>query len=221
MDVKSILSIFIAVTLATGIVVGGANSDKINSSVPNANPRSGHPSDIIASGFALQQIAEGSDALENPSGVITNFGYLDDSASQPIEATKTEPDENTYVVFNENPGGPTGDFDYGRHFLYQGHENAADLAYVTRINLDVSDAAHRITLLTPVGSDGKTHFNSIDGSTWDPFTQTLLFTQENGSNGGVIEVTPDWPPVVRTLDGVVGKAGYEGIHSDDKGNLLL
>jgi len=222
MDVKSILSIFIAVTLATGIVVGGANSDKINSSVPNANPRSGHPSDIIASGFALQQIAEGSDALENPSGVITNFGYLDDSASQPIEATKTEPDENTYVGFNENPGGPTGDFDYGRHFLYQGHENAADLAYVTRINLDVSDAAHRITLLTPVGNDGKTHFGSIDGSTWDPFTRKLLFTQERGTSGGVIQIAPfGWPAEVITLDGVLGKGGYEGIHPDNLGNLLI
>jgi hypothetical protein len=103
----------------------------------------------------------------------------------------------------------------------RGHENGGGLAYVTRINLDVADPAHRITLLTPVGPDGKTGFSSIDGSTWNPHTQTLLFTQEAGSSGGVIEITPTWPPVVRTLDGVLGRAGYEGIHPDDKGNLLL
>jgi len=186
-----------------------------------ANPRVGHPDTRILEKFSLVKIAKGSDQLENPSGVITQFGYLNDFPPRTVEATKTEADENTYLVFKHNPGGPTPGYDYGRHFLFQGHENGSDLAYITRINLDVTDPAHRITLLTPVGSDGKTHFNSIDGSTWDPFTQTLLFTQENGSNGGVIEVTPDWPPVVRTLDGVVGKAGYEGIHTDDKGNLLL
>ena len=59
---------------------------------------------------------------------------------------------------------------------------------MTRINLDVTDPAHRITLLTPVGDDGLTHFGSIDGSTWDPFTRTLLFTEERGSTGGVIEM---------------------------------
>ena len=186
-----------------------------------ANPRVGHPDTRILEKFSLVKVAKGSDQLENPSGVITQFGYLNDFPPQPVEATKTEPDENIYLVLKQNPGGPTRGYDYGRHFLFQGHENGSDLAYITRINLDVTDPSHRITLLTPVGSDGKTHFNSIDGSTWDPFTQTLLFTQENGSSGGVIEVTPDWPPTVRTLDGVVGKAGYEGIHSDDKGNLLL
>src|SRR5262249_50454400 len=61
--------------------------------------------------------------------------------------------------------------------------------------------AHRITLLTPVNpTTGKTGFGSIDGSTYNPFTDTLLFTQEAGSSGGVIQVTTSWAPTVNTLD---------------------
>ena len=95
------------------------------------------------------------------------------------------------------------------------------MAYVTRINLDVRDRAHKITLLTPTGTDGTTGYSFIDGSTYDQFTKTLLFTQENGASGGVIEITNTWPPQVRTFDGILGKAGYEGIHPDDRGNLML
>src|SRR5262249_3995208 len=151
---------------------------------------------------------------ENPSGSITTFGRLSDN-------TATEPDQNTYIVFDRNPGGPVPGFDYGRHFVYQGHENGDDLAYVTRVNMDVRDPAHRITLLTPVGPDGLTHFNSIDGSVYNPFTKTFLFTQEDGADGGVIQITKGWPAVVNTLDGIIGKGGYEGIEVDDQGNLLL
>jgi len=219
---KSLLSVVMAGTLATGLVFGGNKSHKIDSGVASANPRLGHPANIIAPGFSLQKIVQGSDPLENPSGVITNFGLLNDFPPQLIEPTRTEPDENTYLVFDHNPGGPTPGYNYGRHFLYQGHENAADLAYITRVNLDVTDPAHRITLLTPVGSDGKTHFGSIDGSTWDPFTRTLLFTQERGTGGGVIQVTAfGFPYQVTTLDGIIGKAGFEGIHPDNEGNLLV
>src|SRR5215813_7576929 len=179
--------------------------------------------DNVLKGFTLDVIVEGIDPLENPSGVITKFGFLTDG-------TLTEPDENTYLVLDHNPGGPTSGYDYGRHFLFQGHENSGELAYVTRINLDVSDPNHRITLLTPVGDDGKTHFNSIDGSTWNPFTKTLLFTQEVNliagvPRGGVIEIPVDWqsttPPAPRTLYGILGHAGYEGIHPDSAGNLYL
>lgn len=176
---------------------------------------------VVAAGFGLTVIAQGSNVLENPSGIITQFGYLNDFPPQTIEPTKTEPDENTYLVLDHNPGGPTAGYNYGRHFLFQGHENANDLAYITRINLDVTDAAHRITLLTPVGADGKTHFNSIDGSVWNPFTRTLLFTQERGNVGGVIETSGDWPAQAHTLYGILGQAGYEGIHPDGNGNLLL
>lgn len=176
---------------------------------------------VVMRGAVLVTIARGSDPLENPSGPITKFGYLDDFPPQAVEATKTEPDENTYLVLSHNPGGPTAGYEYGRRFLFQGHENGGDLAYITRINLEVKDPAHRITLLTPVGADGKTHFNSIDGSTWYPFSQTLLFTQEAGTNGGVIEVDPEWGTPVRTLYGIFGQGGYEGIHPDDLGNVIL
>ena len=130
--------------------------------MPTANLRAGHPSNVIAPGFALVPIAQGSGALENPSGVITKFGYLNDFPPQVIEPTKTEPDENTYLVLDHNPGGPAAGFDYGRHFLYQGHENGNNRAYITRINLDIQDPAHRITLLTPVGGDDKSGFGSIE-----------------------------------------------------------
>ncbi len=189
------------------------------SGVPAANPIA-IADNVYSPEFAPALVVEGIDLLENPSGVITEFGYLSDGSN-------TEPDENTYLILDHNPGGPTPDYDYGRHFLFQGHENSGNLAYVTRINLDVASPDHRITLLTPVGGDGLTHFNSIDGSTWDPFTGTMLFAQEAGANGGVIEMGSDFDPNtgagagLRTLYGSLGRGGYEGIHPDDSGNIWI
>ena len=37
------------------------------------------------------------------------------------EAHKTEPDKNTYLVLRGQPGADP-DYDYGTHFLFQGHE---------------------------------------------------------------------------------------------------
>jgi hypothetical protein len=179
------------------------------SGVPAANPVVISPN-VFSPEFTAGLIAEGLDLLENPSGLITQFGNLSDGS-------RTEPDENTYLILDHNPGGSTPDYDYGRHFLFQGHENGGNLAHVTRINLDVADPDHRITLLTPVDENGLTGFNSIDGSTWDPFSSTLLFTEEAGANGGVIEMGAD----LRTLYGSLGRGGYEGIHPDDWGNILI
>jgi hypothetical protein len=194
---------------------------QLRGGVHDANPAVGVTDNILPAGFSLQKIAEGVDPIENPSGNITLFGLLS-------TGTRTEPDENTYLILDHNPGGPTTGFDYGRHFLFQGHENSSDLAHVTRINLDVLDPLHRITLLTPVGADGLTHLNSIDGSTWNPHTKTLLFTQESSTNGvpvlgGVVEVNAEWGAAgfPRKLDGILGRGGYEGIHPDKHGNLII
>jgi len=140
------------------------------SGVPAANPVAISPN-VLSPEFTAALIEQGADLLENPSDPITQFGNLSDGS-------RTEPDENTYLILDHNPGGPTPGYDYGRHFLFQGHENSDDLAHVTRINLDVADPDHRVTLLTPVDDSGLTHFNSIDGSTWNPFSRTLLFTRK-------------------------------------------
>src|SRR5258705_2125703 len=188
------------------------------SGVPSANLVA-IADNVYSPEFAPGLFAEGIDLLENPSGLITDFGNLSDGS-------RTEPDENTYLILDHNPGGPTPDYDYGRHFLFQGHENSGNLAYVTRINLDVASPDHRITLLTPVDANGLTNFNSIDGSTWDPFTGTMLFTQEAGVNGGVIEMGSDFDPNtgagagLRTLYGRLRRGGFEGVYSCDQGNLF-
>jgi hypothetical protein len=214
MRIRSNLSLCAALFLTASVALAQSGIGPITHSVPNARQRTGNPATVIAAGFSLKGVVDGSFPLENPSGVITNFGLLS-------TGTLTEPDENTYLVLSSNPGGPTQGFDYGRHFLFQGHENSGNLAYLTRINLDVTDDAHKVTLLTPVNASGVTNFNSVDGSTYDPFTNTMLFTQEAGTNGGVIEASTTWPPVVNTLYGILGRGGYEGIHPDDLGNLLI
>ena len=229
LQAKTCLHVVASIALAA-MAASTASADQLRvfnervSGVPSANPVE-ITDNVYSPEFAPALVVEGIDLLENPSGLITTFGNLSDG-------TRTEPDENTYLILNHNPGGPTPDYDYGRHFLFQGHENSGDIAYVTRINLDVASPDHRITLLTPVGADGLTHFNSIDGSTWNPFSGTLLFTQEAGNLigtgvGGVIEMGADFDPNtgagagLRTLYGSMGRGGFEGIHPDDQGNIWI
>jgi len=216
MRLPLILGTVALTALAAGLAWAGDGVGDIKDGVPSANMRVGAPATVVDPAFQLKVIATGIEPLENPSGLITNFGMLGNGV-------QTEPDENTYLVLDHNPGGPTPGFDYGRHFLFQGHENGAPFAYITRINLDVPRGSpHRITLLTPVNpATGNTGFGSIDGSTYNPSTNTLLFTQERGADGGVIQVTVGWPPQVNTLDAFLGKAGYEGIHPDKDGNIYI
>ena len=222
-----------AAVAAVVLVVAAVAVAQIINGVPNANPRSGSPPNVVASGFALQRVVNGNDTLENPAGIFTRYGYLDDSTLQSDgQPTKTEPDQNTYLVTHGSPGGPTAGYDYGHHFLIQGHEvftpsgATYNRAYFTRVNLDVTDPAHRVTLLNPLAADATdSGVRSIDGSTYDPFTGQLLFTAEAGNLGGVFGQALRWSgttaPPVANYDGSMGKAGYEGIHNDKLGNLIL
>jgi hypothetical protein len=225
--------VFIGGAAAAVVLVAAAvAAAQIFSGVPNAQPRSGSPANVVADGFALERVVNGNDALENPAGIFTRYGYLDDSTLQADhQPTKTEPDQNTYLVTKRSPGGPTAGYDYGNRFLIQGHEvfsaaGAPQRAYFTRINLDVKDPAHRITLLNPLAKDATdSGVRSIDGSTYDPFTGQLLFTAEAGNIGGVFGQPLKWSgttaPAVVNYDGSMGKAGYEGVDNDKLGNLML
>lgn len=219
---------------AAAVAVAGAAAAMAGPSitgVPNAQPRVGAPLTIFASPWQATPVAQGTTPLENPVGIYTRYGYLDDGATQADhQNTKTEPDQNTYLV-SRNPGGPTAGYDYGSHFLIQGHEVFADPttnvshAYITRINLDVTDQAHRVSLLSVPDAQGNTGITSLDGSTYDPFTGQILFTAEAGAAGGAFATPLKWssttPPAITGLDGSLGKGGFEGIRNDKLGNLMI
>jgi uncharacterized protein DUF839 len=188
------------------------------------------PPDKISPQWRETTVAQGSNALENPSALTGYYGYYNDgpmvpapgavqSSGHDVEASKSEPDKNTYLVVKGQHGADPK-YDYGTHFLYQGHELGTTGSYITRVNLD-ADAAHRVTKLAETEADGSTPVPVIDGSTWDPFAQRLLFTTEGGTAGGVVEATLDYPSKVSNLWAVLGQGGFEGIQNDEYGNVYI
>jgi Bacterial protein of unknown function (DUF839) len=121
-------------------------------------------------------------------------------------------------VFKDGLSGPDAGYDYGTHFLFQGHETGSP-GYVTRINLD-ADAAHRITLMS-TQTDAGVNLKTIDGSFWDPFAEKLLYTTESGSTSSVYQATADFPSHVVDISNVIGRGGFEGVQADDRGNLYI
>ena len=181
-------------------------------------------------------VAQGAIPVENPATVtladgstttVTHYGYDGDgtllpapgdlpSATHLVEASKTEPDKNTYLaLFGQTGADPT--YDYGTHFLFQGHESGTT-GYITRINLD-ADAAHRVTIMASKDRTGAA-LDAIDGSIWDPFAQRLLFTAED-SGGPEYQATLGFPSLVEDISGSIGRGGYERIQNDSAGNVWI
>jgi hypothetical protein len=173
-------------------------------------------------------VVQGANKLDGGTDAVPYFGYLGNgphvpapgdlpAAGHPVEASKTEPDKNTYLVLRGQHGADPS-YDYGRHFLFQGHEAGAP-GELTRVNLD-ADGPHRVTLLATKDVAGK-DLPTIDGSTWDPWAKRILLTAELGANGGVWQATADYPSQVEDISSVLGRGGYEGIQNDDHGNLYV
>jgi len=196
--------------------------------VPMAMPRvTGMSSPNALTPELIETIAaQGSNPLENPTSTIGSYGFDANgpfvpaygdvqSTTHNVEASKSEPDKNTYLVLHGQKGA-NAKYDYGTHFVYQGHE--LGLGYITRINLD-ADFAHRVTLMAAADVSGNP-IADIDGSTWDPFAQRLIFTTENAGQP-TYQATLDVPSQVEDISGSVGRGGYEGVQNDDKGNLWI
>jgi hypothetical protein len=221
-----------AVGAALYAVVATAGSVGLTN-LPSANTKSqGYaPASVLSPQLSQQVVAQGSTKVENPSPAsVSYYGYDNDflnAASEPImvgstatgnkEAHKTEPDKNTYLVFGKSLPGANPNYDYGTHFLFQGHEGGSP-GYITRINLD-ADAAHRVTVLATKDDQGN-NIATIDGSTWDPWAERLLFTTESASKP-TYSATPGYPSVVHDVSGALGRGGYEGIQDDSDGNLWI
>jgi len=166
--------------------------------------------------------AQGSMALDGGTSELPYYGYNGNGPLVPapgttVEASKTEPDKNTYLVVPGQTGADPS-YRYGKRFLFQGHETGTR-GYLTRINLD-ADPAHRVTLMASTYADGSV-LPTWDGSTWNPFAHRLLLTAEGGSLGGVSQATLTYPSTVEPLTAAFGRAGYEGVQNDKDGNVWL
>ena len=180
----------------------------------------------------LAQIAraQGSTAVENPQDGVGYYGYdsIDNSPSLlPVvgaggasltEAHKTEPDKNTYLVLRGQDGADPS-YDYGSHFLYQGHE-AGTPGYVSRINLD-ADSTHRVHDPGHARRGG-TAIAGVRRLDLEPFAKRLLMTSENGCLGGV------WAGDANYAAGstftelpALGKGGFEGIQTASDGSIWI
>ncbi|MEV4753778.1 alkaline phosphatase PhoX [Micromonospora sp. NPDC049559] len=227
---RSVAGAAALVVVAAGVGALGAGSANANTKIDWTSV----PAAPVARGVAAPNglspqlrefiAAQGSNRLENPTDLVRYFGYLNDGTLVPdpangsAEASKTEPDKNTYLRLGGLHGADPH-YNYGQEFVFQGHEGGK-AGYITRVNLD-ADPAHRVTLLATTLADGTTPIPNIDGSTWDPWAKRLLLTSENGNKGGVLQATPDIDSTVEDISDVLGRAGYEGIQNDSAGNLWL
>ena len=226
------------VAAVTAVVAFGSDGGVSYTNVPSADVKAAGyaPADVLSTELRQVMVAQGSMSLDGAQGQVGWYGYINDAPSpddptlpqmigtpaSPNEAQKTEPDKNTYLVL-KNQSGADPNYDYGTHFLFQGHEVAgvvtgAKESYITRINLD-ADIAHRVTLLAATDSDGNP-IAGIDGSTWDPWAKRLLFTTEN-SSAPTYAATPSYPSTVTDVSGALGRGGYEGIQDDSDGNIWI
>jgi hypothetical protein len=207
-------------------------------SVPAQVKAAGYaPANVLSPELTESVVAQGSMRLDGPQDPVGWYGYVNDAPSpddpslpqmvpatsaSPTETQKTEPDKNTYLVLRRQQGADPG-YNYGSHFLFQGHEvgglvNGVRTSLITRINLD-ADIAHRVTLMATKDVNGNP-IQGIDGSTWDPWAQRLLFTTESTS-GPEYAATSGYPSQVTDISGSIGRGGYEGIQNDSDGNIWI
>jgi len=210
--------------LALAAPAGAKPSAAVTLTGVDANPRVAGVSspNNLSPQLAEHPVVTGSVPLENPQDWAGFYGYDNNGPFTPapgsnVEASKSEPDKNTYLV-TSGLHGADPKYRYGTHFLFQGHETGVG-GYVTRVNLD-ADAKHRVTLIATRDVDGNP-LPTFDGSVWDPFTKTLLLTAENGNKGGVWEVGPNPGDPARDISGSLGRGGYEGIQLDPSGQIWI
>ena len=211
------LGVVLALSLVGGSQAAVPDTSFAGKGVPQANPRAGVQDNVLARPLRETSVAWGQLPLTNPDSSLgnTHYGYNTSNGGpltqDPKEAFKTEPDKNVYLRFGTH------------HYLYQGHEGGP-AGYVTRIDLDETNPAKRVSLVADKDAAGA-KVPVFDGITWDPFSHQLLLTAEAKSpTGGVFAVSLDSDgnpasPLVRLT--ALGSGGYEGIQNDPDGNVWI
>jgi hypothetical protein len=182
--IRVTLALLAVATVAAFLVAGSSAGPDVGFTTVtagNTKTAGSDPPNVLSPDLQEIAWAQGSTPLENGvAGVVKAYGYDDNGPFVPVvgavsggnltltggaalEAQKTEPDKNTYLVLQGQKGADPN-YDYGTHFLFQGHE-AGSPGYITRINLD-ADGAHRVTLLATKDVNG-VNLPTLDGKAVD------------------------------------------------------
>ncbi len=158
-------------------------------SVPTANLKSpGYaPASRLSPELRQVVVAQGATALENPQGIVTNYGYENDVPStrpgRAADAADTglgergaedRTGQEHLPGLQEGPARSRPAYNYGSHFLYQGHELGATVNGRPRATSRASTSmptAHTASRSSPGRTRPANRSQPIDGSTWDPFAR--------------------------------------------------
>ena len=189
--------------------------EPLPTNVPSANhkiPGVAAPN-ILSPELIETPVAQGSNALENPSALVTFYGYDNNGTMVPttagsrVEATKTEPDKNTYLVLKGQKGadpctitGPTscskvtnwGSPPPNVHWLH--YPDQPGRRWRPPRHLDGAIRTRTATVC-PISTEAP--------GTRSP--RGLLFTSEGSLGGGVWQATLDVPSKVEALTGIIGQ----------------
>ncbi|GAA2491592.1 hypothetical protein [Streptomyces longisporus] len=111
-----------ASVIGVGVALSPGAADARGVTAPN----------VLSPGLAEHPVAQGSLKLENPTDQVPYYGYLGDATLLPdptikqaqgvkIEASKTEPDKNTYLRLS-GPHGADASYLYGTHPVHHPHQ---------------------------------------------------------------------------------------------------
>ena len=174
-------------------------------------------------------VAQGSNVLENPSRrsgtmATTTTGRCSRRRGRSVARTQRRGDEvragQEHLPRRRRPARCGPGYDYGTHFLYQGHELRRRLGYITRINLD-ADAAHRVTMLAEFEADGRRRCRRSTARRGIRSHSGCSSRPRAARAAASSQATLDFPSKVRTLWGILGQGGYEGIQNDSAGNIYI
>ena len=200
--------------------------------VPSANTRSAGyaPASVLSPELEQVVVARGSNRLENPSALTSYYGYDNDVLNlagqpqmlpvpaNPIEAHKTEPDKNTYLVFPDGLAAPTPTTTTARtsssRATRRSRRRQLRQPRQPRRRRGAPDhaAGDPGRLRQLAGDDRRHHLGPVgqapaadDGEPW---------RSDLRGNSGL-------PVPVLDVSGALGRGGYEGIQDDSDGNLWI
>ena len=222
------------VVAATGSAWSNDGPDLSNVATANTKSVGYAPASKLSPELAQIVGGAGLDEAREPERARSRYyGYDNDVAQRGRRAadgphrrrarprrTKTEPDKNTYLVFKHGLHGADPNYDYGTHFLFQGHEASACASGLHHAH---QPRRRRCAPRDAAGDQGRERRPDRDDRRLDlgPVRPAAALHDGERRRRRRYAATPGYPSTVEDVSGALGRGGYEGIQNDSDGNIWI